>query len=146
MQILEVEFATPAYDEIVRLRDQVLRKPLGLEFSVSDLSREYTDHHFGCYDKGYLIGCLNMRPLEEGVVKMRQVAVDPISQGKGVGSILVKAVEKWATNYGYEKIVLSARKEAISFYTKLDYTLAGEPYEEIGIPHHKMEKRLICPS
>ena len=36
-----IEFGTPEYDESVRLRDLVLRKPLGLEFNPEDLALEY---------------------------------------------------------------------------------------------------------
>jgi hypothetical protein len=33
MYTIEIDFGTPEYDEAVRLRTDVLRKPLGLEFT-----------------------------------------------------------------------------------------------------------------
>jgi predicted GNAT family N-acyltransferase len=39
-------------------------------------------------------------------------------------------------------MILHAREAAVPFYLKLGYALAGEPFEEVGIPHRAMEKTL----
>ena len=36
-----IQFATPAYDEAVKLRYEVLKEPLGLDFTVEALSEEF---------------------------------------------------------------------------------------------------------
>ena len=143
MQVIPIEFGTPEYDDAVRLRYEVLRRPLGLQFTAEQLATEYADHHLGIYDDSLsLLGYLCFTPVDDTTFKMRQVAVEPALQGKGVGSILVVASEKYAIEKGIRKIVLHARDTAVPFYLKLLYTVVGEPFEEVGIPHSKMEKTI----
>lgn len=130
------------YDLSISLRDKILRKPLGLEFSVEDLAEEYNDYHLGLLCDGDLIACLVMSPKEPNVIKMRQVAVDESFQSKGLGSILVRACEEFCREKGFEKIVLNARDTAIKFYERLEYQKEGEPFIEVGIKHMKMYKNI----
>jgi len=143
MQILEIQFGTPEFDEAVRLRYEVLRKPLGLEYTVEQLAAEYDNIHLAAYDNaGRLIGYLNLTPVDADQVKMRQVAVHPDWQGAGVGKALVFASESVARRSGFKKISLHARETAVPFYQKLNYILVGERFEEVTIPHFYMEKIL----
>ncbi|HRD08118.1 MAG: GNAT family N-acetyltransferase [Saprospiraceae bacterium] len=136
------EFASPEYDEAVALRTEVLRKPLNMEFLPDQLAKEYADFHFGLWDNEGLNATLTLTDLGEGDVKMRQVAVSPQKQGQGIGGQLVQFCEKWAANKGYTKMVLHARETAVKFYLNLGYDIVGDRFEEVGIPHFKMEKRL----
>lgn len=143
MQILEIQFGTPEFDEAVRLRYEVLRKPLGLEYTPEQLAAEYDNIHLAAFDAtGRLIGYLNLTPVDLEEVKMRQVAVHPDAQGAGVGKALVLASEVVAKRAGFKKISLHARETAVPFYQKLDYTVVGERFEEVTIPHFYMEKML----
>ncbi len=138
-----VPFATPAFDELMALRDRILRKPLNLVFDIVDIQEEYNQVHFACYNaQCQLMGCLVFHILDDSVLKMRQVAVDNPFQGKGVGTQLVKESENWALTNGYTKIVLNARDVALPFYKKLKYKKVGRPFTEVGIKHYKMEKKL----
>lgn len=143
MQILEIQFGTPEFDEAVRLRYEVLRKPLGLEYTAEQLATEFDNIHLAAFDvTGRLIGYLNLTPVDLEEVKMRQVAVHPDAQGAGVGKALVLASEAVAKRAGFKKISLHARETAVPFYQKLDYSLVGERFEEVTIPHFYMEKKL----
>ena len=143
LQIYFIEFATPEYDEMVRLRYDVLRAPLGLSFTVEQLEKEYSDVLLGAYDdRNILSGCLILTHLNSEVLKMRQVAVAFEKQGFGVGKELVRASEAFALAKNYKKIELNARHNAVPFYLKMAYTLVGEIFSEVGIEHRKMEKIL----
>lgn len=141
--LVQVDFATPAYDELVALRKLILRDPLGLEFEVDEISNEFAFSHFGLYDKSdQLLGCFLFVPANMHTVKMRQVAIIPAFQGKGLGSLMVREAEKWCLQNGYKTIVLAARKKACIFYTKLGYIISGDEFSEVGIPHFPMIKHL----
>ena len=143
LQIYFIEFATPEYDEMVRLRYDVLRAPLGLSFTVEQLEKEYSDILLGAYDdRNFLVGCLILTHLNADVLKMRQVAVASDKQGTGVGKILVQASENYASAKNYLKIELNARSNAVPFYLKMGYTTVGEIFSEVGIEHRKMVKIL----
>ncbi len=141
--IHQIEFATPEYDESVALRYEVLRKPLGLEYTLEQLAAEWSDIHLAAFDApGKMVGILLLSPLNEQEVKMRQVAVAPDQQGRGVGAALVAASEEKAQSLNFKKITLHARETAVPFYLRLDYQKVGDQFEEVGIPHFKMEKIL----
>ncbi len=143
MNILEIEFATPEYDETVSLRYKILRLPLKLDFSAEDLSKEYTDIHLAAYDDAWILrGCLVLTPKTKKVMKMRQVAVDSDVQSKGIGRALVGKSEQVARAQGYEMMELNARDVAVPFYKKLDYQVEGDMFVEVGINHFKMSKNL----
>ena len=139
-----VDFMSPEYDRMVSLRTEVLRKPLGLEFTEEQLSGEYDSYHVGAFseDDVALVGCMVLTPLENGDMKMRQVAVDPSIQGKGVGQRMVAFAEVFAARQDARRMVLHARDTAIPFYERLGYKIDKEPFTEVGIPHRFMSKDL----
>lgn len=143
IQIVKIEFGTPEYDEAVQLRYEVLRKPLGLVYTPEQLAAEYSDHHLAAFTAaGALVGYLNLTPVDDQTIKMRQVAVAPGLQGRGIGNALVAASEDLARRLGFHSMVLHARETAVPFYLKVGYAVAGDRFEEVTIPHFKMEKEL----
>jgi GNAT superfamily N-acetyltransferase len=143
MYILQIEFGTPAFDEAVQLRYEVLRRPLGLEYTPEQLAAEYDQIHLAAYsDSGILLGYLNLSPVDAQIVKMRQVAVGADWQKKGVGKAMVAASEALALHLGFAHMVLHARETAVPFYKTLEYNMVGDRFEEVGIPHYRMEKAL----
>lgn len=143
MYITQIDFGSPGFDELIYLRDLILRKPIGLEFYPKDISMEYSSIHFAAYnDIDELLGTLVMKPLDEKQVKMRQVAVFMQHQKKGVGQLMVAVSEVFSRESGFSEIVLSARVPAVPFYKKLGYEIVSELYQEVGIDHYKMNKLL----
>ncbi|HOY04375.1 MAG TPA: GNAT family N-acetyltransferase [Saprospiraceae bacterium] len=144
IQIYQIGFGTPEYDEAVGLRYEVLRKPLGLDYSPEQLASEYDQVHLAAYgNSGALLAYLNLTPAGTETVKMRQVAVATALQGKGIGTLLVAESERLAQRLQFEGMTLHARETAVPFYERLGYVREGERFEEVGIPHFKMKKALV---
>jgi GNAT superfamily N-acetyltransferase len=140
--IREVAHDSAAYRATVDLRNAILRNPLGLHFSDEELAAEKDSRHFACYRGDRLVGCLVLRPIAGGDVRMRQVAVAAELQGRGIGTALVEYAEEMARQIGYRRMVLHARETAAPFYEKLGYSRIGEGFVEVTIPHWAMEKCL----
>lgn len=138
------DFRFPAW---VALRQAILRDPIGLIYSEADLESERKERHLlalrsgapggGIEDK--LAGGLAVRELAPGCWKVRQVAVRESQQGQGIGTLLMQHAMAAAAAEEVSQIVLHARADVVAFYGKLGYTVAGEPFEEVGIPHRRME-------
>jgi len=73
---------------------------------------------------------------------MRQVAVRHDLQGKGIGRALVRESERLAIDRGFTVMTLNARLSALPFYERLGYTTVGPEFQEVTIPHRRMEKRM----
>lgn len=139
----EIQFNTDSYKKAVQLRQDVLRSPLGLRFQTRELAEEKDQIHIGLFQNHQLIGCLSLVRISVTELKMRQVAVDPSYQGQGVGRKLVEFAEQKARNMGFTNMTLHAREAAVPFYLKLNYSVVGEPFTEVTLPHRKMIKLLI---
>ncbi|MCD6556228.1 MAG: GNAT family N-acetyltransferase [Bacteroidales bacterium] len=142
MEIRLIKYRSEDYFKSVELRDKILRKPLGMVFTDEFLKQDEKEFMIGLFEQNQIKAVLHLKPLSDTVLKMRQVAVDENMQGKGYGSKLVLFSEEFARKKHYKKIVMHARETAVSFYKKLDYSMIGEPFFEIGISHFKMEKKL----
>jgi ribosomal protein S18 acetylase RimI-like enzyme len=142
LKIKIVDHNSDAYRETVKLRDMILRKPLGLNYTEVQLQAELDSIHIACYFHDELVGCLILKPDGTDNLKMRQVAVSDKHQGLGIGRALVDFSEQYARENGYGKISMHARDTAVGFYLKLGYEVEGEPFEEVTIPHRSMFKEI----
>lgn len=138
--IKQVNSSSPEYPQIWQLREEILRKPLGLSLKNEDLGDDDLDTIFIALHNDFVIGCVMMHPLQNNIIKLRQMALYETWQGKGIGQLLVKEAEKYSWQQGYDKIVLHARQYAIGFYERLDYHINSDVFIEVNIPHVAMEK------
>jgi ribosomal protein S18 acetylase RimI-like enzyme len=138
----QVLHGSAAYKASVLLRNEVLRRPLGLELTDEELERERSDYHLVCEENGELVGCLVLVPQGSDEVKMRQVAVSPHARGRGVGRALTEFAEEFSRERGFTRLTLHARSTAVPFYEKLGYERTGGEFEEVTIPHWSTHKRL----
>jgi predicted GNAT family N-acyltransferase len=135
--------SSPEYPAMLDLRDAVLRKPLGMELDRSSLSDEVNDFLVICMEEDKMLGCVILSLVSGNTLKLRQMAVAEDAQGKGIGSMIVEWAEKLAFEKGYRTIEMHARKYAIPFYEKAGYSAYGEEFNEVGIPHIRMQKQLL---
>jgi predicted GNAT family N-acyltransferase len=136
-----VEVPSPEYAAALALREAVLRRPLGLEFSDEDREDDRRARHFGAFAFDRLVGCLLGVPQADGV-RVRQMVIAEEFRGRGIGAGLIAALEASFTADGVRFFCLNARVPAVRFYRRLGYREMGEPFSELGIPHQRMEKRL----
>ena len=137
--IATYQFATPTYDAAVALRDEVLRRPLGRSIADDDLLAEVDQLHFGFFERGVLLGTASLQPTGTRVLKMRQVAVHPDQAGRGIGTLLVRACEALAKTQGAAELYCHARAVARPFYERCGWVLHGCEFEEVGLPHFRMQ-------
>lgn len=129
-----------AYHEVLLLREEVLRKPLGLSVYKDDLNRETQDFILTAWEAEQLVGCVILSPLTVSDIKLRAMAVVSKLQNRGIGRLLVTSAEELAIEKGFEKIVLHARVAAKEFYIKLGYDTIGDEFIEVTLPHLNMQK------
>ena len=137
-----IEHGSHEYEQTVALRNEILRKPLGLSYDPAELAGEKDSFHLALREGAVLLACLVLKPVDEGCIKMRQLAVRESSQGKGVGRELLNYAHSFARERGYVEIVLHARETARGFYEKLGYEVERDSFVEVGLPHVFMRKRL----
>lgn len=142
IDLKEIEIGSALHASQQRLRDEVLRRPLGRALSATDLARDRSGRHFAAVANGEVIACVGLYPEADGLLRLRQMAVAPALQGQGLGARLFAFAENWAREAGAKEIDLHARVDALGFYERAGYAPEGEHFIEHGIPHVVMRKRL----
>ena len=142
MMMTSIGFDSPHYWSAVKLRDEVLRKPLGLALDAADIAADAAAHHFCTLSSTQVVACASLFSLDKETVRLRQMAVTAGLQRQNVGSQLLIYVEGWAREHGIATIVLHARLPAVPFYERHGYASEGEVFEEVTIAHRLMRKRV----
>lgn len=142
MALKQIDHNSALYKASVALRYDVLRKPLGLSFDDAQLAAEAEDILIANVDDDEVLGCCILTDVGEKSLRLRQMAVHAKCQGKGIGESIMLFAEKLALDKGYTKIIMHARNSAQGFYEKMGYSVIGVGFEEVGLPHHIMEKSL----
>jgi len=142
MALKIIDHGSKEYHQMVQLRNDILRKPLGLSFTPEELEQEKDEILIGAFEDDKMLGCCMLIKSDPGSVRLRQMAVTNNLQGKGIGKALMQFAENIARDRGFRKIIMHARKSATGFYEKLGYQVAGDEFVEVTIPHYVMEKDL----
>lgn len=143
MALKIIDHGTYEYQQMVQMRNDILRKPLGLSFTTEELEKEKNEVLIGAFEEEKMLGCCMLVREDNNSCRLRQMAVLNNLQGKGIGRALMHFAENIARDLGYKKIIMHARKTAVGFYEKLGYAVVGEEFLEVTLPHYVMEKKLV---
>ena len=91
MALKIIDYGTPEYQQMIKMREDILRKPLGLNFDESELESEKNNLLIAAFDDDKMLGCCMLVPENENIVRLRQMAVLNDLQGKGIGRALMDA-------------------------------------------------------
>ena len=142
MALKIIDHGSPEYRQMVKLRDDILRRPLGLTFTPEELEEEKNNMLIAAFEDDQILGCCMLVEEQPGTVRLRQMAVLNNLQGKGIGRALMSFAENIARDRGYKILRMHARSHAVGFYEKVGYRVKGEQFVEVTIPHYVMEKQL----
>ncbi len=76
------------------------------------------------YENGVAMGCGAIKHYDDNTVEVKRMFTLPESRGKGLASIILAELEKWATELSYKKCILETgikQPEAIGLYKKNNY-------------------------
>lgn len=141
MNFKEIPYNSQDWKNAVRLREKVLREPLGSKFTDKELEEERNHIQIAGFLDGELVATAVLVP-EGEKMKMQRVAVVENLRSKNIGSKMMSFCEKLAVDRNYKLIYCHARDSAVNFYSKNHYEKEGDYFDEDGIPHLKMKKEL----
>lgn len=142
MALKIIDHGSAEYRQMLKLRDDILRKPLGLGYDALELEKEKENMLIGAFEDEEMLGCCMLVEENAETLRLRQMAVLNDLQGKGIGRALMNFAENLARDRGFKTMSMHARKNTAGFYEKMGYKITSEEFTEITIPHYIMEKRL----
>lgn len=99
-------------------------------------------------DGDAVVGTVSVVPKGESLY-VRGMAIVPAARGRGIGELLLREVEAYASERGFKRLLLSTTPflgRAIQLYERYGFRRSGEgPDELFGTPLFTMEKILKSP-
>ena len=142
MALKQIDHGSKEYQQMIKLRNDILRQPFGLSFSQDELEEEKEHILIAAFDDDDMLACCMLAKVDNKCLRLRQMAVQNNLQGKGIGASMMNFAETVARDKGYKKLIMHARKNVLGFYEKLGYKAVGDEFIEVTIPHFVMEKSL----
>ena len=101
-------------------------------------------------DAIHIIGCFNTQVVATGRLvldtavtgRIGRMAVLAAYRRSGIGTLILRALEKQAVSRGLKTIILNAQFQVVDFYVSNGYVQSGYPFIEAGIKHIQMTKQL----
>lgn len=140
--VIEAVYGSDLYRQSLRLREAILRKPLGLTLTPEELADDVTRQHFCAISYGVVLGTVSLKPLDEATIQLKQMAVAEDRRRERIGARLLVHAESWGRSAGFHLMILHARIGADGFYVRFGYIAEGFPFEENTLPHIRMTKLL----
>jgi predicted GNAT family N-acyltransferase len=141
-RIIEIEFESDLMRDAFELRFEVFVDEQGVPRELE--ADEFDPHatHLVAIRGDQVIGTLRMLE-HEGAAKIGRVAVRATARRAGVGARLMDRAAAIASVRGFAEIVLHGQVAAADFYRRLGYVEEGDPFDEAGIPHIAMRKKIV---
>lgn len=137
----EVRVVEVAPEETHHLRATVLRSHLPDPDVDYPADRAPGSFHLGVRGDDGLVAAatFSMEPAPghpgRPAARLRGMAVEPGAQGRGLGRTLLEAAQHRLRAEGVELCWANARTSALDFYEANGFTVEGDEFESIGLPH-----------
>jgi predicted GNAT family N-acyltransferase len=131
--------------EVAALRTRVFVVEQGVPAEIEQDAADATAVHvLSRDDSGRVVatGRLLVHGRTAGIGRM---AADASARGRGHGAAVLAELHRQALVRGVSEIELHAQLPARGFYERAGYVAVGEEYEEAGIAHVTMRRRLPDP-
>jgi predicted GNAT family N-acyltransferase len=126
------------------VRERVFCIEQGVPLSVEIDERDDEALHLVAFERdgGRVIGTLRLLSFG-GVAKVGRVAVDRDWRGLGVASRMLEIALSKAREQGYGEALLASQLDATGLYERAGFAVDSEPFDEVGITHVWMRRKLL---
>lgn len=138
-----IEYASQEYQKSLLLREEVMRKPLGIQLSDEDIRYDYKRIHIGGYYENELICGCSLGIFHRKIAHIYSVFVKQELQNQGIGQLLMTFAENYTKSNGVTRLYVEGRKAAKGFYLKCGFSPCGNEYTDMNILHQDMRKDIL---
>ncbi|HEY0751300.1 MAG TPA: GNAT family N-acetyltransferase [Chitinophagaceae bacterium] len=128
IDLIRTDSTNPGFVHLVHFLDAELAERDGSEnaFYAQYNKIDAIRHVVLVYNNATPVGCGALKEYAPGVMEVKRMYTLPTHRGKGIASLILKELEKWASGMNYTKCILETGKrqpEAIALYQKNGYSL-----------------------
>ncbi|MGY1638140.1 GNAT family N-acetyltransferase [Geodermatophilus sp. SYSU D00742] len=130
------------WPEVVALRTRVFVDEQGVPAEIERDEHDATAVHALARDAAGRVVATGRLLVRGGRAVIGRMAVDAAVRGRGHGAAVLAELHRQAVRLGLGEVELHAQVAARGFYERAGYTAVGEEYQEAGIAHVTMVRRL----
>ncbi len=125
---LRTDSSHPEFIRLVKLLDDELAIMDGDDHAFYAQFNKIVKIRFAlvCYEEGKAVGCGAIKDYDATSMEIKRMYTLAEYRGRGIASMVLNELEKWAVELGYNKCVLETGKQqpdAISLYRKSGYQI-----------------------
>jgi putative acetyltransferase len=137
IQLRRTDSSDPEFRALVVLLDAELAERDGIENDFyAQFNRIDLKHVVIAADDGKAIACGAMKEYAPDTMEVKRMFTSPENRGRGIASIVLNELERWAGELGYTRFILETGKrqpEAIAVYTRNGYDRIPNYDQYVGI-------------
>ena len=128
IQLIRTNSENTDFQKLVKLLDADLAIRDGDEhaFYAQYNKIDLIKHAIVAYENEVAIGCGAIKKYDENTMEIKRMYVPVDQRGKGIATLILKALEKWTAELSYKKCILETgikQPEAIALYQKNGYII-----------------------
>lgn len=130
------------FPAISAIRSTVFQIEQGVDAELEFDGKDEEADHFLAYFNDRPVGTARIRFLDPATAKLERLAVLSEVRGQGVGKQIMNAAIAFLSEKNISEIRIHAQEPVKEFYERLGFVAEGSRFDEAGIPHLKMIKRM----
>jgi predicted GNAT family N-acyltransferase len=128
---------------IHHIRTVVFYEEQGIDPALDWDGLDQKSIHLVAKVRGKSVGVARLREMAgSSGLKLERLAVLKAHRQQGIGAEIVCTAIAYSLSQGYTALALHAQMPTVKFYEQLGFVALGEPFEEAGITHLRMEQHL----
>lgn len=141
--VIKVVESPEEFAAIQQIRISVFQDEQGVDSTLEFDGKDDISQHLIAYLDEQAVGTARIRCLDEHTVKIERLAVLSVARGNGIGNKIMQKALLVIASQNISEVVVHAQAYIKGLYEKLGFIAVGEVFEEAGIPHVEMRKRLL---
>lgn len=132
------------YFDALKIRNAVFIREQGIsaKLEIENPMREAKAVHFVLYADDKAIATTRLMNEDSGDHLIQRMAVLKDFRGQGFASQLLEHIINFAREHEIPELILHSQFSARGLYEKFDFIAQGDSFEEAGIEHIEMRKKL----
>jgi predicted GNAT family N-acyltransferase len=131
------------FPAIQAIRQTVFQVEQGVDAALDFDGQDESADHLVAYLGHQPVGTTRIRYLDAQTAKIERLAILPAFRRQGIGKKIMQQAIALLSTKDIQWITIHAQEYVKELYQTLGFETVGERFEEAGIPHIKMQKKLI---
>lgn len=130
------------FTSVQEIRRLVYQIEQGIDPTLELDGKDKISEHIIAYLNNKPVGTARIRYLDNTTAKIERLAVLETARGQGIGKKIMEKALDIIKQKNMQEVVIHAQEYIKKLHEQISFQQEGEPFEEAGILHVKMRRKL----